>query len=109
MSVREDFLDFLDHHPRMSKDKPAPKLLYANLLEPDSAMDINIKSLNIPAYTSGYRCTDVDLWKNIIKPKYERKFHKDYGTNPMVPGTYWNHLAAINKYIEFLSQYKPLL
>lgn len=106
MSVRDDFLDFLDRHPRMRKDKPAPKLLYANLLEADSAMDVNIKSLGIEGFISGYHCLDADFWKTVIKPKYERKFHKDYGSHPMVPGTYWNHLAAINKYIEFLLQYK---
>lgn len=108
MSIREDFLDFLDHHPRMRKDKPAPKLLYANLLEADSAMDKNIKSLGIKNFYASYNCLDVNVWKNIIKPKYEQKFHKDYGTHPMVTGTYWNHLAAINKYIEFLTQYNPL-
>lgn len=106
MSVREDFLEFLDHHPRMKKDKPAPKLLYANLLEPESAMDINIKRLGIHGFSSAYRCVDPELWKKVIKPKYERMYHKDYGIEPMVPGTYWNHLAAINKYIEFLSHYK---
>lgn len=102
MNVREEFLEFLDKHPKMRKDRPAPKLLYANLLEDGSALDKNIKKLGIKDFRYGFSCLEVKKWKNIIKPQYEAAYHKDYGRDPMVPGTYWNHLAAINKFIEFL-------
>ena len=109
LSIKDMFIEFLTNHPGMRKEKQGPKNLYANLLDEGSALDINIKSLKIPYFTSGYTCTDPQYWEYVIKPLYVAKFHKDKGTHPMVAGTYWNHLATINKYIEFLLKYdKPV-
>lgn len=107
MNVKEEFIEFLHHHPKMRKDRPAPKALYANLMDDDSALTLNIQNMGLKDYKSGYRCLDVKYWENVIKPRYEANFHFASGSHPMVPGTYWNHLAAINKFIEFLHQYKP--
>ncbi|MDE6192701.1 MAG: hypothetical protein K2M83_01785 [Muribaculaceae bacterium] len=105
MAIKDDFITFLKNHPSLHSDKPAPINLYANLLDAGSALDINIKALKIPYYSSGYSCTNVQYWEYVIKPLYVAKYHCNRGSDPMVSGTYWNHSATINKYIEFLKQY----
>lgn len=102
---RDEFRAYLDTRPDMKQDKPGPKNLYANLLLPDGALDINIKALNIPGFTTSYEVLNPAIWSNVIIPLYVQHYHGNKGKKKMESiGTYWNHLAALNKYVEFLNQ-----
>lgn len=68
MNIKEDFLQFLETHPRMRQDKPAPKKMYVELMEQGSALDINLQKLKIPGFTTPYECTNPTIWANVIKP-----------------------------------------
>ena len=101
--IKSSFRQFLENHPKMKKDKPGPKDMYINLLDSEGALNVNIKALQIPGFTTSYECRNPFIWANVIKPIYEFVYHSDKGKKPMPSiGTYWNHYAAINKYIEFL-------
>lgn len=101
--IKSSFRHFLENHPKMKKDKPGPKDMYINLLDSEGALNVNIKALQIPGFTTSYECRNPFIWANVIKPIYEFVYHSDKGKKPMPSiGTYWNHYAAINKYIEFL-------
>lgn len=104
MAIKEEFREFLEHHPRMSPDKPGPKRMYVELMEQGSAMDVNLQKLKIPGFTIPYECTNPTIWANVIKPVYEHIYHGETGKKPMQMGTYWNHWATMNKFIEFLNK-----
>lgn len=103
--IKKDFREFLENHPKMDKEKPAPKDMYVNLLSSEGALDINLRELNIPGFTTSYEALNAALWANVIRPIYNYIYRPDGGKKPMDSvGTFWNHYAAINKFIEFLKK-----
>lgn len=103
--IKNDFRSFLENHPKMVKEKPAPKDMYVNLLSKDGALDINLRNLHIPGFTTSYEALNAALWANVIRPLYNYIYRPEVGKIPMdSPGTFWNHYAAINKFIEFLKK-----
>ena len=50
----------------MKKDKPGPKDMYINLLDSEGALNVNIKALQIPGFTTSYECRNPFIWANVI-------------------------------------------
>ena len=74
--IKSSFRQFLENHPKMKKDKPGPKDMYINLLDSEGALNVNIKALQIPGFTTSYECRNPFIWANVIKPIYEFVYQK---------------------------------